>query len=429
CIGGEEPPLDNDDCEGAIPVSCGGTYEGTTLSATNSGGNDAGDVFYTFTGNGTEQLVSLSLCNSDYDTTIRVFTDCTLTEEVASNDDSNECGEFSTHSYLTFTSDGTTQYVIMVEGYGEHTGNFELEVSCEDVVEEGDDCNITYAGSLEGEGIGALNIFKWASDFNIAPNSSMNIDRVKFNVYSNVASVNVSFRSDDAGVPGAEIVAPMSIVPTSQTLIGTSPSGANIYELVLDLPTAQNFEGGESGTNYWLGISTVMGSEGLLNFWEFADEINNGTNVYYSITGSTWSNAANAGYPGDAAFILEGTCIGGEEPPLDNDDCEGAIPVSCGGTYEGTTLSATNSGGNDAGDVFYTFTGNGTEQLVSLSLCNSDYDTTIRVFTDCTLTEEIAVNDDSDECGEFSTHSYLTFTSDGTTQYGIMVEGYGEHTG
>src|SRR5690606_8608968 len=166
---------ENDNCEDAIAVSCGETYEGTTLSSTNSGGNDAGDVFYTFTGNGTEQLVSLSLCNSDYDTTIRVFTDCTLTEEVAVNDDSDECGQFSTHSYLTFTSDGTTQYVIMVEGYGEHTGNFELEVSCEDVVEEGDDCNITYAGSLEGEGIGALNIFKWASDFNIAANSSMNV--------------------------------------------------------------------------------------------------------------------------------------------------------------------------------------------------------------------------------------------------------------
>ena len=55
-----------------------------------------------------------------------------------------------------------------------------------------------------------------------------------------------------------------------------------------------------------------MGSEGLLNFWEFADEINNDTNIYYSLLGTTWSNAANAGYPGDAAFILEGTCIGGE---------------------------------------------------------------------------------------------------------------------
>ncbi|HLV24617.1 MAG TPA: T9SS type A sorting domain-containing protein [Moheibacter sp.] len=124
---------ENDNCEDAIAVSCGETYEGSTLSSTDSGGNESGDVFYTFTGNGTEQLVSLSLCNSDYDTVIRVFTNCTLTEEVAFNDDSNECGEFSNHSFVTFTSDGTTQYVIMVEGYGEHTGNFELEVSCEDI--------------------------------------------------------------------------------------------------------------------------------------------------------------------------------------------------------------------------------------------------------------------------------------------------------
>ena len=288
---------------------------------------------------------------------------------------------------------------------------------------EPSDCNITYDGSLAGDGIGALNIFKWASDFSIAANSSMSVERVKLNVYSNVSTVNVSFRNDNAGTPGTEIMAPISIVPTSQTLIGTSPStGANIYEVVLDLPTAQNFEGGASGTNYWMTISTVKGSENLNNFWEFSDEINNGTNVYYSLFGDPWSNAANAGYPGDAAFILEGACT--TAGPADNDDCSGAIPVSCGETVTGTTANATDSGFNPSPDRFYSFTGDGTAQNITISLCDSSFDTYLRVFSDCSLTNEIASNDDS--CGS---RSRLTFKSDGTSTYVIMVEGAGSNSG
>src|SRR5690606_15925028 len=86
----------------------------------------------------------------------------------------------------------------------------------------------------------------------------------------------------------------------------------------------------------------------------------------------------------------------GDIPPTPaNDDCENAIALACGDTDSGSTVSATNSGGNDAGDVFYTFTGTGTEEMVTVSLCGSTYDTTVRVFSDCTLGTEIAFNDDA----------------------------------
>src|SRR5690606_13824953 len=180
----------------------------------------------------------------------------------------------------------------------------------------------------------------------------------------------------------------------------------------------------DSGTNYWMAIKTVTGSEALNNFWESADELNNETNIYYSLFGNTWSNAANAGYPGDGAFILEGTCIGGEPEPADNDDCEGAIPVSCGETVTGTTANATDSGFNPSPDRFYSFTGDGTVQNVTISLCDSAFDTYLRVFSDCSLTNEIAFNDDA--CGS---RSRLTFESDGTSTYIIMVEGSGSNSG
>ncbi len=177
----------------------------------------------------------------------------------------------------------------------------------------GGDCDITYEGSLE-DGLGQLNLLALASDFNISADNSMSVEKVTLNMLSNTSSVNVSFHADNAGTPGTQIVAPMSIVPTSQTLVG-NVNGFNVYEVVLDLPTAQNFEGGASGANYWMAISTVVGTEGTSNYWEFSDSINNGTNFFYSVDGgATWADAGPAGFVEDGAFILEGTCNGEEEP-------------------------------------------------------------------------------------------------------------------
>ena len=123
------PVLTYDDCAGAIALACGDSVVGETLTATNSGGNAAPDVFYKFTGTGTTQLVTISLCGggTDYDSYLRVFDDCDLLNELAFNDDS--CG---LQSELTFTSDGTSTYYIMVEGFGSGSGNFSLDVSCMD---------------------------------------------------------------------------------------------------------------------------------------------------------------------------------------------------------------------------------------------------------------------------------------------------------
>jgi hypothetical protein len=121
------PPPSNDDCANAIAVACGDTVTGSTISANNSGGNAAGDVFYKFTGTGTVQQVTVSLCGSSYDTYLRIYSDCTLSNQIAFNDDS--CGA---QSELTFTSDGTSTYYIMVEGFSSNTGDFVLNVTCDD---------------------------------------------------------------------------------------------------------------------------------------------------------------------------------------------------------------------------------------------------------------------------------------------------------
>jgi len=121
---GEITAPENDLCEDAIAVDCGDTIVGETLTATDTGENSAPDVWYTFTGG--EGTVVLSLCDggTDYDSVIRVFDACGGTE-IAIND--NFCG---LQSELTFESDGTSTYYIMIEGFDENSGNFSLRVSC-----------------------------------------------------------------------------------------------------------------------------------------------------------------------------------------------------------------------------------------------------------------------------------------------------------
>lgn len=149
------PVFTNDDCANAFALACGDSVVGETLTATDSGGNAAPDVFYKFTGNGSTQLVTISLCGggTDYDSALRVFDDCDLANELAFNDDA--CG---LQSEVTFVSDGTSTYYIMVEGFGSNAGNFTLDVSCTQPLPN-DDCSgaiaVSCGDSVTGTTVGA----------------------------------------------------------------------------------------------------------------------------------------------------------------------------------------------------------------------------------------------------------------------------------
>ncbi|MEZ4792072.1 MAG: T9SS type A sorting domain-containing protein [Gelidibacter sp.] len=126
-------PAMNDECSGAIAVNCDETVTGTTATASDSGGNSNGanDVWYSYTGSGTAQDITVSLCNSSYDTAIRVYTDCSVSSgsQILFNDDS--CG---TRSEGTFSSDGVSTYYIMIEGYSVANGDYEMTLTCADNV-------------------------------------------------------------------------------------------------------------------------------------------------------------------------------------------------------------------------------------------------------------------------------------------------------
>jgi hypothetical protein len=135
-------PLTNDNLADALSVECGNIYTGSTAAATLDEDNapdgfgadmDAPNVWYSYTGSGVPQTVTVNLCPSAYDTSVLVYTgtsgNLTL---VAANDDDATCGVgFTTRSRVSFTSDGTSTYLIAIEGWNPvSSGAYSMEVTC-----------------------------------------------------------------------------------------------------------------------------------------------------------------------------------------------------------------------------------------------------------------------------------------------------------
>lgn len=124
----------NDACAGAIPVACGQVVSGSTVDATPDGQplcgttNTAPGVWYSLAGDGS--LVTVSTCNAaSFDTKISVFSgSCGVLTCVGGNDDGTGCSGFT--SEFTFTAEAGVDYFILVHGFLDETGSFDLTVSC-----------------------------------------------------------------------------------------------------------------------------------------------------------------------------------------------------------------------------------------------------------------------------------------------------------
>lgn len=307
------PPPVNDDCEDAIAVSCGDTVTGATTFATNSGGNAAGDVFYKFTGTGSAQMVTLSLCNSTYDTAIRVFTDCGLGTEVAYNDDS--CG---VQSEVNFMSDGTSTYYIMVEGWSSSTGNYELNITCSDPPVY-DPCAPVHEG-VATNGVGFVNNgtdnYMAANDFNVLMNTQFEVEKFTINVVTlggEPTTFDLKFFEGETGVETQFGETLTGMTPTSITENGTFGStGYPVYAVDITLPTSITFPATVTDDKkYWVGISGMPTAAGNPVYWVSSDYVYTTTLPTWQSAdgGSTWAVfVAQSGANVEGDMIIEGEC-------------------------------------------------------------------------------------------------------------------------
>ncbi len=250
--GDELPTPINDECEDAIALSCGDTGEGQTYSANDSGGNPSRDVFFTYTGDGTPKYVTMSLCGSSYSTFIHVYSDCSLTNEIAYSH--YGCGD-NYGSLVSFASDGVSTYIILVEGYDEeYFGNFTYELSCSNVPSPPEDCDefevlsngFNYYFGVFGD---------LATDLPIGDNS-VTAYGMKPNLISDIGIVatvvNFLFYDDNSGVPGNQISSRTGTILDSEPM-GTIDGNFQIKEYTVIFDTPMEFN---PNTRYWVEIDT-----------------------------------------------------------------------------------------------------------------------------------------------------------------------------
>ena len=124
----------NDLCENALPIACDETDSGNTLLASDETGATGNDVFYSFGNTGMlDQLVTVSLCGSSYDTRLRILDGCGGTQITQNDDNSAACGAGG-NSQLDFVAEVGQSYIIVVEAFSTQSGAYEIAVTCEDIV-------------------------------------------------------------------------------------------------------------------------------------------------------------------------------------------------------------------------------------------------------------------------------------------------------
>jgi hypothetical protein len=264
--------------------------------------------------------------------------------------------------------------------------------------------------------------FKTASDIVVAAGEDFTIDSIDayfltFAPADPPTTATVMYYADASGLPGA-MIGSETVVPTILSAQPWANPVADQYETTMAV-TPFTFAGDAgSDTTYWIEISMGTATNQATVFWEFTNSA-----AQFDAGAGLWSVPDPLQ---ETVYNYSGECtpIGGG--PADNDTCADATAIACGDTVVSDTLTNTDTGGNPAADEWFKFTGTGTPELVTISLCDggTDYDSLLRVFSDCTLANEIATNDDS--CG---LQSELLFASDGTSTYYIMVEGWDTSAG
>ena len=261
-------------------------------------------------------------------------------------------------------------------------------------------------------------------------------------------STDVPFDIDGAGTSTADCVNAPNLVSVTVSSVGIIGVDANIDNVSLDI--THTFDGdldiylvSPNGTELELSTDNGGGDDNFTGtiFQDGGADITAGSAPFTgtfepeggtfavafdgeSITG-VWSLKVCDDAGGDSGTIDNFTLTICEPAVVDNDLCVDAIAMACGDTAIGDTSDNTDTGGNPATDEWYSFTGTGTPEIVTFSLCDggTTYDSLLRVFDACGGTE-IAVNDDS--CG---LQSEVSFLSDGTSTYYVMVEGFGSSAG
>jgi len=397
---------ENDLCADATPIACGDAVEGSTVDATadvapECGTTDGtgGGVWYSYTGTGDQ--VTATLCGSDYDTKLRVYTgSCDELVCVGGDDDDPDCESNSLNSTVEFLSEEDVEYLILVHGFGTATGNFALSVSCEEVV-----C--------------------------FADAGTMTADATPVILDGAAVDISASY-NEDGNVPEGFLQRFVLTQGNDLVILGLSP----------DAVSPAIFEVTETG---------------LYTIHSFVFDENDADAILEAVVPGETTGGDVLGLIEElglcASLDVAGAPIDVVPPPPANDLCADAAPIICGETASGTTVGASNTGAPTefcgttpgGGGIWYSFSVD-VPTTVGVTTCNegTNFDTKLNVYSgSCEVLDCVGGDDDGsllginpdpacvvDETGStLNRASAVSFEAAPGVDYFFYVSGFGSAEG
>jgi len=380
----------NDNCPGLfVTLPFSGT--GNTTAATPSGSGcdyvNSPDVWYYFFTNSTcATQVTVSLCNSSFDTYLEVRKGGNCPGDVLVDCTDDDCGTGGLRSSSTFASTGQEVYYVRIFGWSNSVGAYQLDITetPTDPVPANDNCsNSTVVTALPYSTTGST--CTASNDFSFCAMGQSN-DVVYTVIVDDCQPITASTCDLNTNFDTRLTVRTGGACP-GITEIGCSDDFCSLASQVTWNATA--------GVPYYVVVGGFDVSKG-----RFALNITGGAHI---------------GTPA-------------------NDNCAGSIPVN--------TLPFSHSGNTACASADYDYAGCGfansrdvlytlnvpTCQTVQVSLCptNPSYDTRLQVMAGgaCPGNTLIACNDDNLCSGSLSLQSTVSFGALANTNYYILVRGF-----
>jgi hypothetical protein len=383
------PPA-NDNCSGAeaLDISAGTrTATGSTSGAAADGApfcgttNSAPGVWYEFTGNGNYVIIN-TCTNTSYDSKLSIYSgSCGGLVCETGNDDA--CGLQSQVELLTVAG---TQYYLLVHGFGSNSGDFELSIEAiVPIPPSNDDCT----------------------------NAETVVD-------GDVKTGSTLFAADESGNPGVGGCAGVPYNGSGGVWFSYTGDGSPVTvascgsDYATKLTVYQPFLGNCTVLLCVTAADDNCGDDARVSFAT-------GVGVEYLIL----LHGDNANDRGDYELTVT--------KGASNDDCADALPITCGSTVVGSTIGSTpdaapgcnTSYDSNSGGVWYKYTSTG--DRVTASLCGSNYDTKIHVYTgSCGFAAFNCVTSNDDACG---LQSEVEFCTNAGEDYFILVSGFNTSQG
>ena len=248
-------------------------------------------------------------------------------------------------------------------------------------------------GTFEnGYNCSSASAFQTANDLDVAAGGDFTLNQITASIFANggIASVDVVYYDNNAGLPGTEIGSELGLTPSSQAVIGSN-FGFDVNEIVLDLTPVVFTEGkywvelsvtdgGATGSVFWVITTSTSMGDPVANFnggWVYPDSTMDGV--------VTFSGECSGGSGGGGATEIVLDCSNLGENVIDvvvtdasgnSSSCQATVIVSdvtapvlvCGPSEDVTTVTVDFNGSsvpegwsvsNAAGDYDWTFGASG----------------------------------------------------------------------